>query len=280
MFQSDRGTNCVLPHTHQMSSPDHGSVGKEAQEEMSWKGFCTDEEADDSAPSDESSEEVDDGVKTGTNGESPEADTSEENRLDGGIIRIVPGEPVWTGQELHILGELKDRWFRGKAEEQKAVVEEAVNALNNIQPRDTVTMRRKVQKWLKRRAGKRNNYGPGNRPSLQTVLAYYKEAEVTATVLRKYGIVPTGKKGPFLGLWKKELGLLQRALKTDPAMKEEYERLEATRGEWTTKGPPRERRQRYVKNIPCWDLGVEIETQDGGKESNENGHGVRRTNVL
>src|ERR1700759_5042255 len=179
-----------------MSSFHYGSAGKEAQEDDVYGGF-SDNEADrfDGI----FGEEEDNGGSGETN------DSSSEDR------------PVWTSEELNIVAELKDRWFRGTSEEQKEVVEEAVKAIIAIRPRDVTTLRKKVHKWLKRRARKRYSYGPGNRPSLQTVLAYYKEAEVTTAMKRKYGVSPGGKRGPFLGHWKRELGRLQKELKTDPA---------------------------------------------------------------
>jgi len=74
--------------------------------------------------------------------------------------------------------------------------------------------------------------------------------EVTETVRQKHGIVPGGRKSPFLGLWKKELGQLQKALRTHLAQKKEYEQLEAAREEWTRRGPPWEHQKRYMKGSP------------------------------
>ena len=262
-----------------MSSFHYGSAGKEAQEDDVYGGF-SDDEADrfDGI----FGEEEDNGSSSDTNDSSSEDRPGGEN-VHQNILRLVQGEPVWTGEELNIVAELKDRWFRGTSEEQKEVVEEAVKAIIAIRPRDVTTLRKKVHKWLKRQAGKRYSYGPGNRPSLQTVLAYYKEAEVTAAVKRKYGVSPGGKRGPFLGHWKRELGRLQKELKTDPALQEEYKQLEAARVEWTRKGPPRERRKKRVKAIPhniCQKFRADTEKQNGGKKCEHDGDGVCREDVF
>jgi hypothetical protein len=238
-----------------MLSLNYGSAKKEVQDEVPYTGFLNQDDGSDDLPhddvsSDESSDEKEDDDDSSGSSSSRVYDRCEDNVPAHGIIRIPQGNPVWTGQELNIVAELKDRWFHGTSDEQTMVVEEAVNALNNIEPRDVVNLRKKVQKWLKKRAGKRLSYGPGHRPSLQTVLAYYKEAEVTETVRKTHGVVPGGKRSPFLGLWKRELGRLQKALKTEPSRKEEYEKLEAAREGWTRKGPPRERQKKYVQCRP------------------------------
>jgi hypothetical protein len=187
----------------------------------------------------------DDGDRTTDSSSSEDEENSEDEEGSGkNVIQVSQGVPLWTGEELKIVAELKDRWFQGTSEEQKNVVEEGVKALVDLEARDAVTAKKKLIKWLKRRAGKRLGYGPGNRPSFQTVLAYYMEAEVTEKVRTTHGVVPGGKRSPFLGLWKKELGILQRTLKTDPDRKKDYDRLEASRDNWTTRGPPRERRKK------------------------------------
>ena len=232
--------------------------------EMSWHGFLTeDEEMLEKVPSQGSFRSDDDDMpvvqnnssSSGEDGESDDDDTessnsgnegdSEDNEPPGdNAIQLPQSNPVWTGEELMVVASLKDRWFLGTSEEQQEVLEEGVKALMELEPRDPVKLKKKLARWLKRRARKRQSYGPGTRPSFQTVLAYYKEAEVTENVWIKHGVRPGGKNSPFLGLWKKELSLLQRSLKTDPDQKHEHHHMEAARQDWTTRGPPRERRKR------------------------------------
>lgn len=208
-----------------MSPLDYGNSSDDSHEEEPYEGFC--QEEDDSERTQSSSSENERSEEGGDN-----------------VIRVSQGIPVWTGVELKIVADLKDRWFHGTSDDQKHVLDEGVKALVDLEHRDPVTTRKKLAKWLRRRAGKRLNYGPGNRPSFQTVLAYYKEAEVAETVRRVHGVVAGGKNSPFLGLWKKELGQLQRALKTDPDRKQDFDWLESAREEWMRRGPPRDRRKK------------------------------------
>lgn len=229
---------------------------------MSWVGFHSNEDEvfegvsfpepfhsddDDAVKNSSSSSEEngdDDDSDTESSSSGDEGDNEDNDPSGNNTIQVSQVNPVWTGEELVVVSSLKDRWFLGTSEEQQEVLEEGVKALMELEPQDPVRLKKKLGRWLRRRAGKRRSYGPGTRPSFQTVLAYYKEAEVTENVWVKHGVRPGGKNSPFLGLWKKELSLLQKTLKTDPDKKHEYDRLEAARQDWTTKGPPRERQKR------------------------------------
>ena len=181
----------------------------------------------------------------------PYATTSEdESDCDGddsdeepaGVVLVTQDQAVWTHDKLEVLSPYKDEWVEATREEQGTIVENAIKQLLALRKQDPGPLRKKVKAWLQRKMKKRRTYGPGKAPLLHTIIAWYKDAELTKLLKEKHDVVP-GDKGRFIGLWKTELTAMVNELKNDPSKKKELKRMEDKRTRWTEKGPPPDRRK-------------------------------------
>ena len=163
---------------------------------------------------------------------------------DPGVLEVKADPPVWSVQQLVILGPLKDKWYEGTAEEQKDLLKTAVEELTRLDPQDKKALTRKAKRWLKRKTGKRKQYGPASRPSLQTVVGYYMETEVTNKVYEDFGIRPGDKAKRFVGLYKTTLSKVLRDIRNNPMRKDDKKRMEEARTKWMEIGPPPARKRR------------------------------------
>jgi hypothetical protein len=144
------------------------------------------------------------------------------------------------------LGPLKDRWFEGTSEEQKIIVNDAVKELIKSEPQDKKMLQRKLRRWLRRKTNKRKQYGPGIRPTFQTVVGYYMDTEITDTVYHDHGVQPGDKAKRFVGLYKTALSKIQRDILENPSRKDDRLKMEEARTKWMQNGPPAERKRKLV----------------------------------
>ena len=171
-------------------------------------------------------------------------DTSDEDEDDTGMVTIDVDPPVWSGQQLLILCPMKDRWFEGDVEEQKTIIKEAVKELLKLQPQDKTILERKVTRWLKRKTSKRKRYGPGIRPTFQTVVGYYMDAELTNAVYQDHGVQPGDKSKRFVGLYKTALAKLMHDIRDNPKRSKDWAKMEEARTKWMRNGPPPDRKRK------------------------------------
>lgn len=162
------------------------------------------------------------------------------------VVFVHQDQALWSIEELQILSPFKDEWVESSFSEQGPIVEHAVKDLLALRKQDPRQLRRKVRTWLKRKVKKRKGFGPGKAPPLHTVVAWYKDVELTTRVKEKHGVVP-GDKSRFIGLWKTELTLMVNDLKNDPTNKKELKKMEDKRTRWMEKGPPPDKRKWCAK---------------------------------
>lgn len=158
------------------------------------------------------------------------------------VVFIRQDQAVWTLEELEVLSPYKDEWVEASRDEQGTIVEKVLRQLLSLRKQDPGPLRKKIKAWLRRKVKKRRTYGPGKAPPLHTIVAWYKDAELTKVLKEKHGVVP-GDKGRFIGLWKTELTALVNDLKNDPARKKELKKMEDKQTRWMEKGPPPDRQK-------------------------------------
>jgi hypothetical protein len=158
------------------------------------------------------------------------------------VVFVPQDEAVWTIDELEVLCPFKDEWLESSLDQRAAIIEKVVKEILAIQKQDPGPLRKKVRTWLTRKVKKRKTFGPGKAPPMHTVVAWYKDVELTKRVKEKHGVIP-GDKGRFIGLWKTELTAMVNDLNCNPSKKKELKDMEAKRTRWTVKGPPRDKRK-------------------------------------
>lgn len=177
-----------------------------------------------------------------------EGDDDSEEEGDE-VVVVTQDQAIWSLDELEILSPFKDEWVESSSAEQGAIVEHAVKDLLALRKQDPGPLRKKVRTWLRRKVKKRKAFGPGKAPPLHTVVAWYKDVELTTRVKEKHGVVP-GDKSRFIGLWKTELTAMVNDLKDNPTNKKELKKMEDKRTRWTQKGPPPDRRKWLAESPP------------------------------
>lgn len=149
----------------------------------------------------------------------------------------------WNAEELTVVDGLKDQWFLGNAAEKKEILEGAVAEVLRLGSQNPETLKGKIRRWLNKKCAGRNKYGPGQPPSLRSIIYYYKQREMEKVVKEKYGVGPGDKEGQFVGHLSKEMANYQRKLKEDPSMAKELEKCQKQRQEWARVGVPGKRKK-------------------------------------
>ena len=105
-----------------------------------------------------------------------------------------------------------------------------VRKIGQLKVQDLKKLKVKVHKWLSKRAGKREMYGPGRVLTLEAVYGYYNEAKVTKIVADKYDS-HSGDRESFLGHWRREIcELVKKEVQKD---KQKLAKYEAYVAQWT-----------------------------------------------
>ena len=158
------------------------------------------------------------------------------------VVFVTQDQAMWTMEELEVLCPFKDEWVESSLDKHGHIVEKAVKELLIIRKQDPGPLRKKVRMWLRRKVKKRKAFGPGKAPTLHTVVAWYKDFQLTSLVKEKHGVIP-GDKSRFIGLWKTELTAMVNDLRNNPSKQSELKKMEDKRTRWTEKGPPPDKRK-------------------------------------
>ena len=179
-------------------------------------------------------------------GEGTDGDVEDEDGGKVAAVKVSCPALVWSVKELQVLCPLKDKWLVAAKEDQKEILDSAIDKLTPLQsePPNPVTLRRALKKWFQRRIAKRKAFSPSNPPPPSAVVGWYYEAEIRASVEEKYGVKNKHEDTKFLGYWRSELSALCKDINDNPDRSSEKAQIEVWTQEWTKKGPPPELKRR------------------------------------
>lgn len=174
---------------------------------------------------------------------------------------------IWNEEELVVVDGMKDKWFLGNAIERKGILQETVAELLQMGGHNPEQLKKRIRRWLNKKCSIRNKFGPGQLPSLRTVLYWYKQREMEKMVKENYGVSPGDKGGRFVGHLATEMSKYQRKLKEDSSMEKELEKFQKRRQEWARVGVPAKRRKQYVEYFPPFNWLVKIHVSKAQKDA-------------